>query len=154
MDELEKLAQMWKRQCEAGASDVYWICADELEEALRDLPTFEDGSSMLAFAEFELELDTQASPCQTGTSATETHMNVGDKVRVLPSEDHSHSNRNGTIARAEIMISPGDTDCFRVKLVSPTRRPSLISHTTYQRATLNAALYSDELEVVVMYHGE
>lgn len=43
MNELEKLAQRWKREYEAGASDVYWFCADELEEALADLPTFEIG---------------------------------------------------------------------------------------------------------------
>ena len=43
MRELEKLVQEWKRQYEAGASDVYWACADELEEALADLPTSEIG---------------------------------------------------------------------------------------------------------------
>ena len=43
MSELEKLVQVWRRQYEAGASDVYGACADELEEALADLPTFEIG---------------------------------------------------------------------------------------------------------------
>lgn len=43
MNELEKLAQMWRRQYEAGESDVYRVCADELEDALAELPTFEIG---------------------------------------------------------------------------------------------------------------
>ena len=43
MSELEQLVQLWKSKYEAGASDVYWVCADALEKALSDLPTFEIG---------------------------------------------------------------------------------------------------------------
>lgn len=74
-------------------------------------------------------------------------MNVGDKVRVLPSEEHSHSNRIGTVVESRPRTHSLVPDVL-VVVISPTRRPSLISHTTYRRAMLNASLYVDELEVV------
>lgn len=72
-------------------------------------------------------------------------MNVGDKVRVKPSEAHYHSNGIGTV------VAVHGTSAFNalVELVSPTRRPSLISHTTYRRATALVNFYFGELEVVV-----
>lgn len=73
-------------------------------------------------------------------------MNVGDKVRVLPSDGHYHSNRIGTVLKVHAP-SHRVFDVL-VELVSPTRRPSLISYTTYRRATVRMNLYFDELEVV------
>ena len=73
-------------------------------------------------------------------------MNVGDKVRVLPSEEHSLSNRIGTVVAVHAPF-PWGFDVL-VERVSPTRRPSLISYTTYRRATVRMNFYFDELEVV------
>lgn len=71
-------------------------------------------------------------------------MNVGDKVRVLPNEEHSLSNRTCTVLKVH------GTSAFDVlvEMVSPTRRPSLISYTRYRRATVRMNFYFDELEVV------
>ena len=71
-------------------------------------------------------------------------MNVGDKVRVLPNEEHSHSNRIGTV------VAIHGTSAFEVlvEMVSPTRRPSLVSYTPYRRATALGNFYFGELEVV------
>ena len=73
-------------------------------------------------------------------------MNVGDKVRVLPSNKHYHSNGIGTLLKVH-PSSPGKFNVY-VEMVSPTRRPSLTSHTTYRRATAQVNFYFDELEVV------
>ena len=43
MSELEQLVHLWKRRYEKGMGDVYGVCADALEKALADLPTFEIG---------------------------------------------------------------------------------------------------------------
>ena len=72
-------------------------------------------------------------------------MNVGDKVRVLPNEEHSLSNRTCTVLELHAPFPGFDV---LVEMVSPTRRPSLISHTTYRRATAQVNFYFDELEVV------
>ena len=72
-------------------------------------------------------------------------MNVGDKVRVLPSEEHSHSNGIGTVLEFHAPFPGFDV---LVELVSPTRRPSLVSHTPYRRATALVNFYFGELEVV------
>ena len=71
-------------------------------------------------------------------------MNVGDKVRVLPNEEHSLSNRICTV------VAVHGTSAFDVlvEMVSPTRRPSLVSYTRYRRATVRMNFYFDELEVV------
>ena len=76
-------------------------------------------------------------------------MNVGDKVRVKPSEAHYHSNRFGTVTEIrEGYVYAGVYDGLFVELVSPTRRPSLVSYTAYRRAVWLAPFYFDELEVV------
>ena len=72
-------------------------------------------------------------------------MNVGDKVRVLPNEEHSLSNRLCTVLQLHAPFPGFDV---LVEMVSPTRRPSLISYTRYRRATVRMNFYFDELEVV------
>lgn len=73
-------------------------------------------------------------------------MNVGDKVRVLPNEEHSLSNRTCTVLKVHAPFHRGFD--VLVEMVSPTRRPSLISYTRYRRATVRMNFYFDELEVV------
>lgn len=73
-------------------------------------------------------------------------MNVGDKVRVKPSEAHYHSNGIGTVLKVHAPFHR--VFDVLVEMVSPTRRPSLISYTRYRRATVRMNFYFDELEVV------
>lgn len=67
------------------------------------------------------------------------------KVRVKPSNEHSHSNRTGEVVHVHGYLGGFDV---LVEVVSPTRRPSLISHTTYRRAIAPVNFHWHELDVI------
>ena len=76
-----------------------------------------------------------------------TTISAGDKVRIKPTDKHFHSNQIGTVLEVYFPY-PGAYDLL-VELVSPTRRPSLISHTTYRRAAAQVNFNRHEVVVVL-----